>query len=51
MSVVGIVVGGAAVAHLGQTKSLVLGGFLVIISNLSFALFAALGQPSITGLA
>jgi PAT family beta-lactamase induction signal transducer AmpG len=51
MSIVGIVVGGIAVAKLGRTRSLVLGSVLVILSNLAYATFAALGQPSVAGLA
>jgi PAT family beta-lactamase induction signal transducer AmpG len=51
LSVVGILVGGLAVARLGRTRSLVLGSALVIISNLSFGILAARGQPSLAGLA
>jgi PAT family beta-lactamase induction signal transducer AmpG len=51
MSITGIIVGGAAVARLGRTRSLLLGSLLVIASNLAFATFASLGQPSVPGLA
>jgi PAT family beta-lactamase induction signal transducer AmpG len=51
LSVVGIVVGGMAVARLGRTRSLVLGSALVIISNVAFSYLAARGQPSVVGLA
>jgi MFS transporter, PAT family, beta-lactamase induction signal transducer AmpG len=51
MTIAGIFIGGAAVAKLGRTKSLVLGSLLVMGSNLSFATFASLGQPSVPGLA
>jgi len=51
LSVVGILVGGLAVAKLGRTRSLVLGSALVIISNLSYGILAARGQPSLAGLA
>jgi MFS transporter, PAT family, beta-lactamase induction signal transducer AmpG len=51
LSVVGILVGGVAVARLGRTRSLVLGSALVIVSNLSYAILAARGVPSLVGLA
>jgi len=51
LSVVGILVGGLAVARLGRTRSLVLGSVLVIISNVSYSILAARGEPSLTGLA
>ncbi len=51
MSIVGIVVGGIAVARLGRLGSLVLGSVLVMISNLAFAAFAAAGSTSVVGLA
>jgi PAT family beta-lactamase induction signal transducer AmpG len=50
-SVAGILIGGFAVARLGRTRSLVLGSVLVIISNISFAILAEHGQPSVPGLA
>jgi PAT family beta-lactamase induction signal transducer AmpG len=51
LSVVGILVGGLAVARLGRMRSLVLGSALVIISNLSYGVLAAHGEPSLIGLA
>ncbi len=51
LSVVGIVVGGLAVARLGRTRSLVLGSVLVICSNIAFSYLAARGEPSVPGLA
>ena len=51
MSIVGILVGGIAVAKLGRTRSLILGSVLIICSNLAFAAFAAVGKPSLIGLA
>jgi len=51
LSVVGIVVGGLAVARLGRTRSLVLGSVLVICSNIAFSYLAARGEPSVAGLA
>ena len=50
-SVLGIVIGGAAVAKLGRVRALVLGSVLIICSNLSYSLFAALGQHYLPGLA
>jgi PAT family beta-lactamase induction signal transducer AmpG len=50
LSVVGILVGGLAVARLGRTRSLVLGSALVI-SNVSYGILAARGEPSLIGLA
>ena len=50
-SVAGIVVGGLAVARLGRTRSLLLGSSLIIISNVSYAILAAHGAPSVPGLA
>jgi PAT family beta-lactamase induction signal transducer AmpG len=51
LTVVGILVGGVAVAKLGRIPSLVLGSVLVMISNLSFGILAARGVPSVLGLA
>ena len=51
LSVAGILVGGLAVTRLGRTRSLLLGSALVIISNLSYAILAAHGEPSLIGLA
>ena len=51
LSVLGILVGGVAVARLGRTRSLVLGSALVMISNVAFSILAARGAPSVAGLA
>ncbi|HEY1725974.1 MAG TPA: MFS transporter [Steroidobacteraceae bacterium] len=51
LSVVGILVGGLAVARWGRTRSLVLGSVLVIISNICYSILAAHGEPSVAGLA
>jgi len=51
LSVLGILVGGVAVARLGRTRSLVLGSALVMISNVAFSVLAAHGAPSVAGLA
>lgn len=51
MSIVGVLIGGIAVAKLGRTKSLVLGTVLVMCSHVSFATFAAIGEPNLIGLA
>jgi len=51
LSVAGILVGGLAVVRLGRTRSLLLGSALVIISNVSFSILAAHGEPSVAGLA
>lgn len=50
-TVCGVILGGMAVARLGRVRSLLLGSTLIILSNLSYALFAAGGQPSVIGLA
>jgi PAT family beta-lactamase induction signal transducer AmpG len=47
----GIIIGGIVVARLGRMRSLVLGSALVIISNVSYAVLAAHGEPSVAGLA
>jgi len=49
-SIVGVLVGGIAVAALGVTRALMAGGILVIATNLAFALLAYTG-PSVLGLA
>ena len=51
LSVLGILVGGLAVARLGRTRSLVLGSALVMVSNVAFSILAARGAPSVAGLA
>jgi len=50
-SIVGVLVGGVAVARLGTVKSLALGSIAVIASNLMFMTLAFQSDPSITGLA
>ena len=50
MSLIGVVLGGIAVARLGAVRSLLLGSVLVIAANLLFAAFAHFGQPSLWGL-
>lgn len=50
MSLVGVVVGGLAVARLGAVRSLLLGSVMVIAANLLFAGFAWYGQPNLWGL-
>jgi PAT family beta-lactamase induction signal transducer AmpG len=50
LTLVGILVGGYAVARLGRTRSLLLGSVLVIASNLAYAVLAAHGEPSVIGL-
>lgn len=51
LSIAGAFLGGLAVARYGASRSLMVGGILVILSNLGFAGLALYGQPSVTGLA
>ena len=51
MSIVGVIVGGTAVAKLGTTRTLVLGSVLIISSNLAYAFLASTGTASRLGLA
>ncbi len=51
MSFLGILLGGIATTRLGRVRALVLGSVLIIGSNLAYAAFALLGQPSVGGLA
>lgn len=51
MSIVGAVLGGLAVARWGAVRALVIGGLLVIMSNLCFAFLAFTDKPSLVGLA
>jgi PAT family beta-lactamase induction signal transducer AmpG len=51
MSIAGALAGGWAVARFGTVPSLVAGGVLVIVSNLTFATLAWLGSPDLLGLA
>jgi len=50
-SIVGVVLGGLAVARLGTVKSLAFGSLAVIASNLMFVTLAVQDHPSLTGLA
>jgi len=50
-SIAGIVVGGIAMARVGVMRALMLGGVLVILSNLSFATLAFQDHPSLLRLA
>ena len=50
-SVIGVIVGGIGVARLGTVRALVIGGVLVILTNLAFATLAFLDRPNLTGLA
>jgi PAT family beta-lactamase induction signal transducer AmpG len=50
-SIVGVVLGGVAVARLGNVKSLAFGSLAVIASNLMFMTLAFQDSPSLTGLA
>jgi len=50
-SIIGVIAGGIGVATLGVPRSLMLGGILVILTNLVFALLAFTDTPSLTGLA
>jgi len=50
-SFAGIVVGGLSLARLGVARSLLIGGLLVIASNLSFGLLASADQPDLLMLA
>ena len=50
-SIVGVLLGGIAVARLGTVKSLAFGSLAVIASNLMFMTLAFQDDPSITGLA
>jgi len=50
-SIVGVLLGGLAVARLGTVKSLAFGSLAVIASNLMFMTLAFQDDPSLTGLA
>jgi len=50
-SIVGVLLGGLAVARLGTVKSLAFGSLAVIASNLMFMTLAFQDHPSLTGLA
>jgi MFS transporter, PAT family, beta-lactamase induction signal transducer AmpG len=49
-SIIGVIVGGLGVARLGTVRALVVGGVLVILTNLAFATLAFSDQPSLFGL-
>ncbi len=49
-SIVGVIVGGFGVAKLGVLRALIVGGVMVIFTNLAFALLALTEQPSLLGL-
>lgn len=51
LSIAGAFLGGIAVARWGAVRALLIGGVLVIVSNLGFAALALHGQPDVTGLA
>ncbi len=50
MTIAGAMLGGLLVAKYGAPRSLILGGVLVIATNLCFAALALLGEPRIEGL-
>ncbi len=50
MTIIGTIVGGIVVVRIGAQRALVLGGVLVILTNLSFALLALMPQPDLWGL-
>ena len=50
-SILGVIVGGIGVAAMGINRALMLGGILVIVTNLAFATLAFLDAPSLAGLA
>lgn len=50
-SIAGIVLGGVSMARVGVVRSLMIGGLLVILSNLTFGVLALHGKPSVLGLA
>jgi MFS transporter, PAT family, beta-lactamase induction signal transducer AmpG len=49
-SIVGVIVGGFGVAGLGVVRALIVGGVMVILTNLAFAMLAFTGEPSLLGL-
>lgn len=51
LSIVGAFLGGLSVARFGSSRSLMIGGVLVILSNLGFAALAVHGAPDVAGLA
>lgn len=51
LSIAGAFLGGIAVARYGSARALIVGGVLVIVSNLGFAALALHGEASVPGLA
>jgi MFS transporter, PAT family, beta-lactamase induction signal transducer AmpG len=51
VSLIGVLLAGIAVARLGVLRALVLGSFMIMLSNLSFAVLAATHGPTLVGLA
>lgn len=51
LSIAGAFLGGIAVARYGSARALMVGGVLVIVSNLGFAALALHGEASVPGLA
>lgn len=51
LSIVGALLGGLAVARWGAVRALLIGGVMVIVSNLGFAVLAWHAQPDVAGLA
>lgn len=49
-SIVGVIIGGFGVARLGVIRALIVGGVLVILSNLAFATLAFADSPGLLGL-
>lgn len=50
MTIIGTILGGLVVARIGAERSLVIGGLLVIATNLCFAVLAGLSEPGLLGL-
>ncbi|MGQ0502596.1 MAG: AmpG family muropeptide MFS transporter [Panacagrimonas sp.] len=51
LSIAGAFLGGIAVARWGAARALMMGGVMVILSNLGFAVLALHAEPSVPGLA
>ncbi len=51
MTILGTIIGGVMVFRIGAVRSLMVGGVMVILSNLGFALLALQDAPGLTGLA
>ncbi len=50
MTIAGAMLGGVLVARFGAPRSLIIGGLLVIATNLTFAALALYGEPALAGL-